>query len=148
MQARGENMKAYPIGSGGIARWFRTSVAAVLGKGKKDRGTEEGMRGGKSRLTLSVQAQISGQPGSTSTYIGVRDPGAAAQSNIECGFECGNAKGLTFKYSGAAGLGMGISGSAQFNVEPQGIGTSATGGVASENIQGFAPPSPGVGWTF
>lgn len=97
---------------------------------------------------LSVQAQISGQPGSTSTYVGIRGPGVAAQSNIECGFECGNTKGFTVKYSGAAGLGMGVSGSAQFNVGPQGVGGSATGGVASGNIQGFAPPSPGAGWTF
>ena len=39
MQARGEIMKAYPIGSGSIARWLCASVAKVLGKDKKDRRT-------------------------------------------------------------------------------------------------------------
>ena len=45
-------MKAHPIGSGAIVRWLCTSVAAVLDKDKETRRTGEGMRGGKSSLTL------------------------------------------------------------------------------------------------
>ena len=55
MQARGEIVKAYPIGNGSIARrWFCSSVGAMLDRGKKDRGTGRDVRGGKSNLTLLV----------------------------------------------------------------------------------------------
>ena len=57
-QHGGWNMKAYPIGSGAIARWLWTSVAAVLGKGKKDRGTGEGVRDGKSSPTVFALRSI------------------------------------------------------------------------------------------
>ena len=45
MQEQAEIIEANPISSRSITRWFCASVAAVLGKGKKDRGTGKGMQG-------------------------------------------------------------------------------------------------------
>jgi RHS repeat-associated protein len=103
-------------------------------------------------LGVDITATIK-QDGSYSIYTGIRATGASYAHTSEYRCTVGTIKGLTVKASTNFGLGeAGGSGSISAALNGSYVGAQvAVGGfgtIKRGGVWGWAPPSPGIGWTW